>query len=404
MADRPTSPLSSGLTDPMTPVGDPRGSPEKDSLERGSPESGSPESGSHESGSHESGSHESSTVRWRTYQLIFVVTALGMVPLILSSSSYRWETIGILIIVCLGFSALAVAQGVVRRVSFFIERFGLALAVTLYLARYVQVLSGVAVGRYVPEALADMFPWVAVVLTAVFVVLPLSRALPSAIVLLTSISVFGFVVLPSSEPIKGFEPMVDLTVSGAVMILLLSMFRRLVEAGARAEAKAEAFAELANRDGLTGLYNRRYLDRKLAEEFARAARYGRPLSVAVCDLDSFKMVNDRLSHAVGDRTLQQVAQIIRANTRDIDIAARYGGEEFVIVFAETSQAEAVRVCTALCELVAGHAWHELHPQLRVTLSIGVAADLSVENFEKLLHVADLKMYEAKALGKNCVVS
>ena len=208
--------------------------------------------------------------------------------------------------------------------------------------------------------------------------LPFNRAVVWAVLFLVFVSGFGFIVLPNGEPVKGFEPMIDLTVSGAVMILLLSMFRRLVEAGARAEAKAEALAELANRDSLTGLYNRRYLDQKLAEEFARAARYARPLSVAICDIDSFKNVNDRLSHAVGDRTLQRLAQLIRANTREVDTAARYGGEEFVIVFAETPKAEAVRVCRALCELVEGHAWHELHPDLRVTLSIGVAAALDTE--------------------------
>ena len=342
-------------------------------------------------------------VRWRTYQLIFVVTAVGMVPLIVAGQDYRWETVGVLVFVCVGFSGLAVAQGVVRRVSFFIERFGLALAVSLYLARYVQVLSGVAVGRYPNEALADMFPWVAVVLTAFFVVLPLNRALVWAVLLLAFVSVFGFVVLPNGEPVKGFEPMVDLTVSGAVMILLLSMFRRLVEAGARAEAKAEALAELANRDSLTGLYNRRYLDQKLAEEFKRATRYGRPLSVAVCDIDRFKSVNDRLSHSVGDHTLQQVARLIRANTRDVDVAARYGGEEFVILFVETPKPDAVRICKVLCELIEAYAWHELHPDLAVTVSIGVAAETNPENFEKLLHRADLNLYEAKRRGRNRVV-
>ncbi len=342
-------------------------------------------------------------VRWRTYQVIFVVTALGMVPLIVTGNDYRWERVGILVVVCAGFSGLAVAQGVVRRVSFAIERFGLALAVTLYLARYVQVVSGVAVGRYSSVALADLFPWVAVVLTGVFVVLPFSRALPTAAALLVFVSTFGFVVLPHGAPVRGFEPMVDLTVSGAVMVLLLSLFRRLVEAGARAEVRAELLAELANRDGLTGLYNRRYLDQKLAEAFAHAQRYGRPLSVALCDIDSFKSVNDRLSHAVGDKTLVRVAQLIRANTRDVDVAARYGGEEFVILFAETPKAEAVQVCEALCNLIAAHAWDDLHPDLAVTVSIGVADRLEVESYEKLLHRADLKLYEAKRRGKNRVL-
>ena len=342
------------------------------------------------------------SVRWRIYQLVFVVAALGMVPLIVNSRDYRWENVGILVIIATCFTVLAVVQGLVRRVSIFIERLGLALAVSLYLARYLQVLSGVAVGRYSVEALADLFPWVAVILTAVFVTLPLKRALPLAAFLLGFVSLFGFVVLPDNEAVRGFEPMVDLTVSGAVMVLLLSLFRRLVEAGARAEARAEVMLELANRDSLTGLYNRRYVDRKLAEEFARAIRYGRPLSVALCDIDGFKSINDRLSHAVGDQALARVAQLIRANTRDVDIVARYGGEEFIIVFTETHKLEAARACEALCNLIETHTWHELHPDLKVTVSIGVTDDLSVETFEKLVHWADLKLYEAKQQGKNRV--
>lgn len=341
-------------------------------------------------------------VRWRTYQLIFVVTALGMVPLIVNSSDPRWETIGLLVVICVSYSALAVAQGVVRRVSVAIERFGLGLAILLYLARYVQVLSGVAAGRYPTEALADLFPWVAVLLTSAFVVLPLKRALPLAALLLGFVSLFGFTILPQTAPVRGFEPMVDLTVSCAIMILLLSLFRRLVEAGARAEARAELLAELASRDSLTGLYNRRYFDQKLVEEFVRAARYGRPLSIAVCDIDSFKSVNDHLSHAVGDKVLARVAQLIRANTRDVDIAARYGGEEFVLLFNETPKTEAVQVCEALCKLIEGHPWHDLHPDLKVTVSIGVAEGLSADTSEKLLHGADLKLYEAKRRGKNRV--
>lgn len=135
---------------------------------------------------------------------------------------------------------------------------------------------------------------------------------------------------------------------------------------------------------------------------SRASRYGQPLSAAICDIDSFKSVNDRLSHAVGNKTLQKVAQLIQANTRTVDLAARYGGEEFVIVFAETPKPQAVQVCEALCKLIETRAWHELHPDLRVTVSLGIADDLGLENHEKLLHQADLKLYEAKLKGKNQV--
>ena len=97
-------------------------------------------------------------------------------------------------------------------------------------------------------------------------------------------------------------------------------------------------------DALTGLANRRRLDQRLADEFALALRHGRPLAVAMADLDHFKSVNDRFSHAVGDAALRATAKILTSQVRHTDLVARFGGEEFVIVLVETdARGRAARV-------------------------------------------------------------
>ena len=159
----------------------------------------------------------------------------------------------------------------------------------------------------------------------------------------------------------------------------------------------------AREDGLTGVYNRRYFDAKLEEEFERAARYNAPMSVMICDIDNFKRVNDDFSHQVGDEVLRRVAGIFKARVRGVDTVARYGGEEFVILFPQTPLKEAAEVSERIREAVAAAPWHEVAPGLRVTISAGMSDDLSVSNHEKLVGLADAKLYQAKRSGKNRVV-
>ena len=164
--------------------------------------------------------------------------------------------------------------------------------------------------------------------------------------------------------------------------------------------------EQSRTDALTGLANRRRLDERLSEEFARARRHGHPLAVAMCDLDFFKRINDRLGHATGDAVLRRVAAILRERCRSTDLVARYGGEEFCIVFLDTDAALAATVCEALREAIAADDWRAVHPALSgamtVTLSMGLSDDLRLANHEQLLADADTHLYEAKHAGKNRV--
>jgi diguanylate cyclase (GGDEF)-like protein len=178
-------------------------------------------------------------------------------------------------------------------------------------------------------------------------------------------------------------------------IRLENALRQLESLNAQLEAQSVT-------DPLTGLYNRRYLDRFLRDEFTRRRRYLHPLAVAIADIDFFKRVNDKLSHAVGDEVLKALATIIRDNVREVDVVARYGGEEFVIAFPETSLAAAKVACEKVRAAVEAHAWEAIHPELKITLSIGVAEDASVTDHEKLLNLADIRLYEAKRFGKNQV--
>jgi diguanylate cyclase (GGDEF)-like protein len=155
-------------------------------------------------------------------------------------------------------------------------------------------------------------------------------------------------------------------------------------------------------DSLTGVSNRRHLDALLAVEWERALRFGRALTVAMLDLDHFKAVNDRFSHAVGDEVLRTVARILRENTRGVDVVARYGGEEFCLILVETRLEEGARLLHRLCALVKSYDWSTLRPDLIVTVSAGAAGLHEAEAPDALLAAADLRLYAAKHQGRNRV--
>ena len=160
--------------------------------------------------------------------------------------------------------------------------------------------------------------------------------------------------------------------------------------------------ELSICDPLTGLYNRRHFNEQAAHLYQQALRYNRPLTVMVGDLDHFKQINDNFSHAVGDEVLRRIGTLLREHNRKSDLLARHGGEEFVIAFPETSLAHAASHCEQLRRLIEAAPWHEVHPELRVTMSIGLSDDLASGSIERMLHQADGQLYAAKHAGRNCI--
>jgi diguanylate cyclase (GGDEF)-like protein len=166
--------------------------------------------------------------------------------------------------------------------------------------------------------------------------------------------------------------------------------------------KAQVLEELSHRDALTGLYNRRYLHTRMAGEIQRLARYGSVFSVAFYDIDRFKQVNDRYSHAVGDKVLATVATLINGLLRESDCHARFGGEEFAIVLPGTTRAEALLALEKLRARVAAEPWSAIAPGLTVTISAGVAEMGPGETMESVFNRADARLYEAKGGGRNRV--
>ncbi|TIC84801.1 diguanylate cyclase [Nocardioides sp. GY 10113] len=158
--------------------------------------------------------------------------------------------------------------------------------------------------------------------------------------------------------------------------------------------------ERSRRDALTGLGNRRQFDADLATNVARAARYRRPLALALIDLDHFKRINDTYGHARGDEVLQDVAGLVVEEIRDVDTAYRYGGEELCVLMPETDEADAAEVVERLRRRVAeSFAWAT---DPTVTLSVGVAELGDDADSAALLEEADRALYEAKRAGRNRV--
>ncbi|WP_030434426.1 GGDEF domain-containing protein [Actinoplanes subtropicus] len=163
--------------------------------------------------------------------------------------------------------------------------------------------------------------------------------------------------------------------------------------------------EIAHRDALTGLFNRRHIDERLAAMVADAQRTGEPLSVAIVDLDHFKTINDTFSHAVGDMVLRELGSTLAGAVSGAECAARLGGEEFVLLLPGTgAEAAAVR-CADLSSRIRAMDWAELTGAHRVTASIGVATDADGRmSAGELLAAADENMYAAKRAGRDRVVA
>ncbi len=170
----------------------------------------------------------------------------------------------------------------------------------------------------------------------------------------------------------------------------------------RSVARLRVYRDMAYRDPLTGLWNRRYFEERLKEEFSRAERagIGRCFSVLIVDLNGFKEINDRYGHLVGDELLKWVGHFLTTHLRPHDVACRAGGDEFMLLLPDLSAADAVHVIarfrTQLCQANLGRS-------VPVGLSIGSASWPEVsKSCDQLLASADAAMYEDKRAQKTCL--
>lgn len=173
------------------------------------------------------------------------------------------------------------------------------------------------------------------------------------------------------------------------------------------KSKLQYALEHAAHDALTGLFNRRYFERRLKEEHAHAKRHKRPFALVMIDLDHFKLVNDTYGHAAGDRVLRHVGKVISGQLREDDVSCRYGGEEFVLLLRGTTEDAARIVADRLRQNLAARpiALGAKNKLCNVTCSAGVAAADHQNDFaEDVVARADAALYRAKRSGRNRVES
>ena len=179
---------------------------------------------------------------------------------------------------------------------------------------------------------------------------------------------------------------------------------RIVELQDNLIQAREALRELAMRDPLTNLLNRRATLDCLLSELSRADREKNPLSVMMVDADHFKSVNDSFGHLAGDEVLCEVARRLRTSARTYDLVGRFGGEEFLVVAPACRSADGLIQAERLREVVCSLPITLKDKSVTVTISVGVATTLdpNPRNMEALLNAADNALYRAKAAGRNCV--
>jgi len=166
--------------------------------------------------------------------------------------------------------------------------------------------------------------------------------------------------------------------------------------------KAEEI-ELENvRDALTGLYNRKAFDQKMLETLADIKRYNVSSILMICDIDSFKLINDSFGHKVGDLALKKLSSLLKEKTRPNDFVSRYGGEKFAIIFSGTSINDAKRAAEDIRALISNTEFSYKNKKIPFSISIGLSEFRKVDDSNTVFERADKALYLAKASGKNIV--
>ena len=176
---------------------------------------------------------------------------------------------------------------------------------------------------------------------------------------------------------------------------------KLTEVNNLLAQKVKEVELLAITDPLTNLFNRLHFDKTLKTECARAIRFNEPLSLVAMDIDNLKPINDQYGHAQGDLALIEVANIIKQNCREIDIAVRWGGDEFMLFLPQTNLDQALQVAEKLKELIAGIT---VADEITLSCSFGVAQHNKNEDVNNFVQRADRALYRAKEQGRNRVDS
>jgi len=191
----------------------------------------------------------------------------------------------------------------------------------------------------------------------------------------------------------------------AELLARVNIHLRLRELYEALQEKNRQLQELANCDGLTGLFNHRYFHEQLTQDFLRAKRYYEPLSCVLFDIDYFKRCNDTYGHKVGDHVLMSVGGLIKKVIRDSDLAARYGGEEFAVILYHTPVAGAYQAAERIRVTVKDQTFHKDDQAFQITISAGVASvpHANITDPIKMIECADQALYLAKQQGRDQVI-
>lgn len=197
----------------------------------------------------------------------------------------------------------------------------------------------------------------------------------------------------------------DVVLDAASRIMLANQQLQAELASARAEidehrANVKKLTAEARTDVLTGLSNRRAFMEDLERRFEQWRRHKVPLSLIMLDIDHFKSVNDRYTHAGGDAALRHVGEQLRAALRQMDVPARYGGEEFAVILPGTKLPDAINVAERLRAMIAGSSFTYEEQTLQITASIGLAAVDASDSVSMIVERADQALYAAKEAGRN----
>jgi diguanylate cyclase (GGDEF)-like protein len=283
-----------------------------------------------------------------------------------------------------------------------IEKIGFVLVAGYLLIQYYStIVIGYTQGE---RQLFTTFPqWLPIIYFLAFLMFTTRKAM------LASAIVFVLLLIPTivlvlmnglrSHEVVDLHALLQIHFSHAIYIPLLSGIALLKEHYVGASARANAFAQLATTDYLTGVANRRSAEQSLDQAISRAKRYQRNLSIILLDIDSFKQINDTYGHSAGDHVLIQLVQIIRTQLRSSDICGRWGGEEFIIIAPETSATQALLFAERLRAQVASQ---DIFPTGRFTASFGVSAMKPDDTVASLVKQADKALYLAKQNGRNRV--
>lgn len=248
----------------------------------------------------------------------------------------------------------------------------------------------------------SLMGWVPSIFIGFFLVLEWQRGLVAAFAFYVAMILVGlpYVLFQFQADNKGdFVSLLEFYLAMGSLVALFYTFSKIRDYYSRAQTRTETLEQLATRDFLTGLANRRLMHEVLANEVGRAQRHARPFAVILFDLDHFKVVNDMHGHEVGDYVLREVAALMAQGLRKSDRIGRWGGEEFLIVCEETPATEAA----ALAERLK----HDLE-SLRldyvgtITASFGVTEYGPGDTPQAMLKRADEALYQAKTRGRNRV--